>query len=77
MDRAAETWRELEVVSAQLLGTVGEHVVMARTCVRRADSGVPVEHRYIYVYTLRGGKIAASIAYPGETEALAAVGLSE
>ena len=78
MERAADTWRELEVVAAQLLGTVGEHVVMAQD-VRSTghDSGAPVEHRYIYVYTLRGGKIAAAIAYPGEAEAFEAVGLSE
>ena len=78
MERAAETWRELEVVSAQLLGTVGEHVVMAQD-VRSTghDSGVLVEHRYIYVYTLRDGKVAAAIAYPGETEALEAVGLRD
>ena len=41
------------------------------------NSGVPVEHRYIYVYTLRDGKIAAAIAYPGEADALEAVGLRE
>ena len=76
MERTAETWREVEVSSAQLLATSGEHVVMAQD-VRSTghDSGVPVSHRYIYVYTLRGGKIAASIAYPGESEALAAAGL--
>jgi ketosteroid isomerase-like protein len=78
MERAAETWRELEVVSAQLLGTAGEHVVMAQD-VRSTGhgSGVPVEHRYIYAYTLRDGKVAAAIAYPGEAEALEAVGLRE
>ena len=77
MERAAETWREIEV-SAQLLAAAGEHVVMAQD-VRSTghDSGVPVSHRYIYVYTLRGGKIAAAIAYPGEAEALEAVGMRE
>ena len=78
MERTAETWRELEVSSAQLLATAGEHVVMAED-VRTVghDSGVPVSQRYIYVYTLRGGKIAAAIAYPGEAAALEAVGLRE
>ena len=77
MERAAETWREIEV-SAQLLATAGEHVVMGID-VRSTghDSGVPVGQRYIYVYTLREGKIAAAIAYPDEAEALEAAGLRE
>lgn len=77
MERAAEIWREIEG-SAQLLATAGEHVVMGID-IRSIghDSGVPVDHRYIYVYTLREGKIAAAIAYPSEAEALKAVGLRE
>jgi ketosteroid isomerase-like protein len=38
--------------------------------------GVPVNQRAFTVYTFRERKIAAIIAYPGEREALEAVGLS-
>jgi hypothetical protein len=57
---------------------VGEYVVMAiDTRLIGHESGVPMNQRQFVVYTLRGGKIAASIAYPGEREALKAVGLEE
>ena len=77
MKRQAESWSKLEG-SPHELASVGEQLVMAID-VRLIghESGVPVNQRSFVVYTLREGKVAAIIAYPGEREALEAVGLSE
>jgi ketosteroid isomerase-like protein len=77
METAAETWRELEG-SPRVLATVGERVAVTidMRLVGR-DSGVPLNQRIFMVYTMREGKLAASIAYPSEREALQAVGLQE
>jgi ketosteroid isomerase-like protein len=77
MERTRETWSQIDV-SAQLLATAGEHVVMAVDIQSIGhDSGVPVHQRVFWVYTLRGGRVATSIAYPGEAEALEAAGLRD
>jgi ketosteroid isomerase-like protein len=77
VDRTAESWRRAEG-SAREVATVGEHLVMAvHYRLIGHDSGVPVNQSYFSVWTLREGKVAAVISYPGERAALAAVGLSE
>jgi ketosteroid isomerase-like protein len=76
-ERTTETWSKLEG-SPHEVASVGEHVVMAiDTRAVGHESGVPINQRQFVVYTLREGKIAASIAYPSEREALEAVGLAE
>ncbi len=76
-ERTAESWRTAEG-SAREVATVGEHLVMAIDYrLIGHGSGVPVNQSYSVVWTLREGKIAAAIAYPGEREALEDVGLSE
>ena len=77
MERMAESWSKLEA-SPHELASVGEQLVMAIDAqLIGHESGVPVNQRSFVVYTLRAGKVAAAIAYPGEREALEAVGLSE
>lgn len=75
MERQAESWSRLEG-SPHELAAVGEHLVTAIDVqLIGHESGVPVNQRVFNVYTFRKGKIAASIAYPTEREALEAVGL--
>lgn len=76
MERQTESWSRLEG-SPHELATVGEHLVTAIDVqLIGHESGVPVNQRAFTVYTFRERKIAAIIAYPGEREALEAVGLS-
>jgi ketosteroid isomerase-like protein len=76
-ERVQESWTELEGVPHQL-ACVGEHVVVAADMrVVGRESGVPASQRIFIVYTLRDGKISASIAYSSAREALEAVGLTE
>jgi ketosteroid isomerase-like protein len=77
MERQAESWSELEGTPHEV-ARLGDQLVMAID-VRLVghESGVPVNQRSFVVYTFREGKVAAIIAYPGEREALKALGLSE
>lgn len=76
MERQTESWSKLEGAPHELV-TVGEHLVTAIDVqLIGHESGVPVNQRAFTVYTFREGKIAAIIAYPGERDALEAVGLS-
>jgi ketosteroid isomerase-like protein len=77
VERTAESWRTAEG-SAREVATVGDHFVMAVDYrLIGHGSGAPVNQRYFSVWTLRQGKVAAIISYPGEREALEAVGLSK
>ena len=77
MERQAESWSELEG-SPHELASVGDQLAMAIDMrLIGHESRVPVNQRAFFVYTLREGKVAAIIAYPGEREALEALGLSE
>lgn len=71
--RAAEMWSAAET-KAELIAASGDRLVMAidYDLVAR-DSGVPVNQRAYTLYVIRDGKIAASIAYPSEAEARAAM----
>ena len=72
-----ESWTELEG-APHALASVGEHLVVAVDMrVVGRESGVPVSQRIFNIYTLRDGKISASIAYSSEREALKAAGLRE
>jgi len=74
--RTEESWRKAEG-SARELATVGEHLVLAVDYrLIGHGSGAPVNQSNISVWTLREGKIAAAVSYPGEQAALEAVGLS-
>src|SRR5437763_14664951 len=74
-DRVTEVWSELEG-SPSLLAAGGEQVVMAIDMrLVGHESGVPVNQVFVNVYTLREGRIAASIAFRSEREALEAAGL--
>jgi ketosteroid isomerase-like protein len=75
-DRVTEVWSELEG-SPSPLAAGGEQVVMAIDMrLMGRESGVPVNQGFVNVYTLReGGRIAASIAFRSEREALEAAGL--
>ena len=77
MKRTEESWRTMEG-SLRVLASVGEHVVAAID-VRFVghDSGVPFNQRIFTVYTLRERRLATSITYPSEQDALEAVGLAE
>lgn len=77
MERIEETWSELEG-RPDVVASVGEQVVVAidARAVGR-ESGVPIHERAFVVFSLRDGKIAASIACPGKHEALKVVGLEE
>jgi ketosteroid isomerase-like protein len=72
--RAADMWSAADT-RAELIAESGNRMVIAidYDLVAR-DSGVPVTQRWYTFYEVRDGKIAASIAYPGEAEALAALG---
>jgi ketosteroid isomerase-like protein len=71
--RAAEMWISANT-TAQLIAESGDWLVIAidYDLVAR-DSGVPVNQRAYTLYEIRDGKIAASIAYPSELEALGAM----
>jgi ketosteroid isomerase-like protein len=71
--RAQEMWSEART-TAHLVAGAGEHLVIAMDydLVGR-DSGVPVVARAYTLYEMRDGKIAASIAYPSEAEAISAM----
>jgi ketosteroid isomerase-like protein len=77
MERMKETWSMLEGCPHEV-ASAGEHLVVAvDTRSIGHESGVPINQRAFVVYTMRGGKIAAIIAYPSAREALEAVGLAE
>jgi ketosteroid isomerase-like protein len=71
--RAAEMWISADT-TAQLIAESGDRLVIAidYDLVAR-DSGVPVNQRAYTLYEIRDGKIAASIAYPSELDALGAL----
>jgi ketosteroid isomerase-like protein len=71
--RATEMWSESRS-TAKLVASAGDHLVVAidYELVGR-DSGVPITQRSHAVYTLRDGKIAATIAYASEAEAITAM----
>ena len=71
--RAAEMWISADT-TATLIAESGDRLVIAidYDLVAR-DSGVPVNQRAYTLYEIRDGKIAASIAYPGDLEALGAM----
>jgi ketosteroid isomerase-like protein len=72
--RSGETWREVHGAPREL-ATAGERVAVAIDLrLTGHGSGVPISQEAFFVYTLRDGKVAAAIAYPGEREALAALG---
>jgi ketosteroid isomerase-like protein len=72
-ERAAEMWISANT-TAKLIAESGDRLVIAidYDLVAR-DSGVPVNQRAYTLYEIRDGKIAASIAYPSEREALGAM----
>jgi ketosteroid isomerase-like protein len=77
MERIKETWSELDGL-AHAVASVGEQVVVViDTRAVGRESGVPIHQRVFVVYSVRNGKIAASIAYSSEHEALRVVGLAE
>jgi ketosteroid isomerase-like protein len=71
--RAAEMWSEARTTAHFVTGS-GDHLVIAidYDLVAR-DSGVPVEARSYTLYEIRDGKIASSIAYPSQAEAITAM----
>ena len=57
---------------------LGERVaVLLRLSGRGPSSGVPVEYRFVPVFTFRGGKVVRMDRYDDWAEALEAAGLSE
>jgi ketosteroid isomerase-like protein len=76
MERVADTWQEIEVLPREFR-VVGDEVVgTSEVRLTGHDGGVPVDQRGALVYTLREGKVAASLAYPTEA-ALDALGLGD
>jgi ketosteroid isomerase-like protein len=71
--RAADLWSAADT-KAELIAESGDRLVIAidYDLVAR-DSGVPVTQRAFTLYEIRDGKIAASIAYPSQREALGAL----
>jgi ketosteroid isomerase-like protein len=72
--RATEMWISADT-TATLIAESGNRLVIAidYDLVAR-DSGVPITQRAYTLYEIRDGRIAASIAYPSEAEAMAALG---
>jgi ketosteroid isomerase-like protein len=70
-------WREYSAEVKELTDA-GEHVVVVlHEAARIGDSGVLIERDVFQVFGVRGGQIISWQVFETETEALAAVGLSE
>ena len=73
--RALQPSYHFDLEEARDLGDVV--LVVAKHCGRGRTSGAEVRARMAYLYAVRDGKIARIDLYPGSSEALEAVALSE
>src|SRR3954447_21597375 len=71
-------WAEWDWQQEEVLDLAPDKVlVMANLRLRGLRSGIWVEHRWAYLFTLRDGKLLRQDGFDDKAQALAAVGLSE
>jgi ketosteroid isomerase-like protein len=66
-----------DLTVVELLDAGNAVVSVFRTGGESAQTGLPFEHEWAYVWTFRGGRVAEWRAYFDKSEALEAVGLSD
>jgi ketosteroid isomerase-like protein len=76
-ERWEAAWEELEQTTEEYIGAGDRVVATAYLRARGRGSGVEVETRFYYVYTLRDGKIVRIDEFTEREKALEAAGLSE
>jgi ketosteroid isomerase-like protein len=68
---------DLRIEAERIIDLGGERVlVLTRQTARGKQSGVPIEHEFGDLFTLRGGKIVRCDSYWNRADALEAAGLS-
>ena len=71
-----EIWEGFDPVMAEFVPVDAQRaVIVFRVSGRARSSGVPLDSERAMVWTFREGRLCRSDAYPGRSEALAAVGL--
>jgi ketosteroid isomerase-like protein len=72
------TWRDYHYETEEVIDAGDDRVVLLFSERGRGKaSGVEVEHRGGWIYTLRNGKVVRATVYPGWPEALEAAGLRQ
>ena len=70
-------WEDIRFEPEEFIDAGDSVVVVARLIGTGKRSGVPVTHRWAYVWTVRGNKALSMVGYADRAEALKAVGLEE
>jgi ketosteroid isomerase-like protein len=77
MESFPKYWAEIRFEPEEYIDAGDQVVVVARLVGRCKTSGVDVERKWAYVWTLRANRALRMDAYADRTEALEAVGLAE
>ena len=76
-ERWASAWEELQVTAEDFLDAGDRVLVTEHHQGRGRGSGIEVDARFYYVYTLRDGKVLRADQYAERAEAFEAAGLEE